>query len=350
MTYEEAIIQYLVSIDSSLDVLSSHEEGKLSGLPSWVLQKRSIDIGVTEDNEGIVIKIKPDDKLEEDRIVLKTIRTTNDVNEIIAPMDFRGKLPNKEPDNSFTMFADMSVVETNNPLAVPVLDNRFLIGWGRSSGFFTSFDIAKAKKEAINIWNNAKEGLGKSKNYVQETRKVFEKFHAIIKRKAFLERRVHRFVNEHENIFLPSHKRCLFERKLYLGDETRKADFILEREQGLPSIFIELESPVHNVFTKNYDLTAQANHASQQITEWVQFVENDPQRNAFGEYNFMTGTKERMVIIGRGVEDKERLINMKYGGITFWTYSIMLEEAKNRVNDSLASQYKLLGLAEIRPF
>jgi len=351
MNYEETIVQYLESVDSSLDMLSSHGEGKLSGLPSWVLQKRTIDIGVTEDNEGIVIKITPDDNLEEDRVVLKTIRTTNDVNEIIAPMSFGGQLPNKEPDNNFfVQLSDMSVVEMNNPLAVPVLDNRFMVAWGRSSGFFKSFDIAKAKEEAINIWNSAKEGLEKNNNYVQETRKVFEKFQAIIKRKAFLERRVHRFVNEHKNIFLPSHKRCLFEHKLYLGDEMRTADFILEREQGLPAIFIELESPVYNVFTKKYDLTAQANHASKQISEWVQFVENDPMRNAFGEYSFMTGPKERMVIIGRGVEDKERLINTKYSGITFWTYSIMLEEAKNRVNDSLSSQYKLLGLEEIRPF
>lgn len=91
-------------------------------------------------------------------------------------------------------------------------------------------------------------------------------------------------------------------------------------------------------------------YTSQQISEWVKFVENDPMRNASGEYNFMTGPKERMVIIGLGVEDKERLINTKYGGITFWTYSIMLEEAKSRVNKMLSSQYKLLGIAEVRPF
>jgi hypothetical protein len=350
MNYEETIVQYLRAVDSGLDVLSNHEERKLSGLPSWALQKRTIVIGVTEDNEGIVIKIMPDGNLEEDKIVLKQLRTINDVNEIIKPMNFNGPLPNKGPKDGFTLISDMSVVETNNPLAIPVLDNRFLIGWGRSSGFFKIFDIAKAKEESINLWNSAKESLGNKKNYIQETRKIFEIFEAIIKRKAFLERRIHRFVNEHKGIFLPSHKKCLYEHKLYLGAETRTADFILEREQGLPAIFVELESPVHTVLTKKYDLTAQANHARQQISEWVQFVENDPRRNASGEYSFMTGPKERMVIIGRGFEDKERLINTKYDGITFWTYSIMLEEAKNRANDSLSLQYKLLGLDEIRPF
>jgi hypothetical protein len=64
----------------------------------------------------------------------------------------------------------------------------------------------------------------------------------------------------------------------------------------------------------------------------------------------MNGPKERMVIMGRGIVDKERFVNTKYDGTTFWTYSIMLEEAKNRANNSLSSQYKLLGLGEIRPF
>lgn len=350
MSYEKAIVEYLLAVDSSLDSLSKHEERKLSGLPGWVLQKRNIDIGVTEDSEGVVVRVTPDDGLEEDRPTLRVIRTVDDVSNIIAPMNYRGDLPNKQPGDSFIIFSDLSVVEADNPLAVPVLDSKSMTGWGRSSGFFNVFNIETAKKDALNAWNSAKEGLGKNKNYVQETRKVLETFQAIIKRKAFLERRVHRFVHEHGNIFLPSHKRCLYEQKLYCGDQMRIADFILEREHGLPAIFLELESCVHNVFTKKYELTAQANHARQQISEWVQFVENDPQRNASGENGFMTGLKERMVIIGRGIEDKERLKNTKYDGVTFWTYSIMLEEAKARMNNSLESQYKLLGLKEVRPF
>lgn len=119
----------------------------------------------------------------------------------------------------------------------------------------------------------------------------------------------------------------------------RKADFILEREQGLPSIFIELESPVHSVFTKKGDLTAQSNHARQQVSEWVKYVENEPQTNAKDEYSFLTGPKERMVVIGRGIENKDRLIDTKYDGVTFWTYSIMLEEAKSRMNKRLGSIY-----------
>ena len=113
---------------------------------------------------------------------------------------------------------------------------------------------------------------------------------------------------------------------------------------------VDFTGPVHKVFTKNGDLTAQSNHARQQVSEWVKYVENEPQTNASNEHLFLTGPKERMVIIGRGLDIREKLIDTKYDGVTFWTYSLMLEEARNRMNDRLASQYKLLGLEAVKPF
>ncbi len=350
MNYAEVIARYLSIIDDSLDSLSSHNEENLSNLPSWVLQKRLIDIGVTSDNEGVVLKITPDDSLENDNIKVFEVNTVDDISKIIAPMSFGGRLPNKEPEKSFILLADMSVVVANNPIAVPVMDNKFMVGWGRTSGFSDTFEEAKAKEEAISIWNAAASNLKTKGTFVQEVRNIFDKFEAIIKRKAFLERRIHRYINHHRNIFLPEHKTCLYEHMLYLKREMRKADFILEREQGLPSIFIELESPVHNVFTKKGDLTAQSSHARQQVSEWVKYVENEPQTNATEEHSFLTGPKERMVVIGRGLEYRERLIDTKYDGVTFWTYSLMLEEAINRMNKRLSSQYKLLGLDAVEPF
>ena len=350
MDFKKSIIEYFQILDDSLDVLSQHNEGKLQNLPSWVLQKRRIEIGVTPDREGVVLKIDPDDRLEDDEFLMTEIVTAEDASKIIDPMSFQGRLPNNEPENNFILIGGLSVVEANNQLAAPVLDNKFMLGWGRTDGFFNSFNHEKAKEEAITLWNNALNDSNERKNYVQSINGILDKFRAIIKRKAFLERRIHRYINDHRSIFLPSHKQCLYEHKLYLGNEMRKADFILEREQGLPAIFIELESPVHKVLTKNNDLTAQSNHARQQISEWIKFVEQNPQQNATGAYSFMTGPKERMVVIGRGLEDKERLIDTKFDGVTFWTYSMMLDEAIDRLNNALASQYKMLGLEEKRPF
>ena len=228
-------------------------------------------------------------------------------------------------------------------LAVPVFDQRCLtVGVGEGVSL-KSLNIDTAKQKAIELWNSAVEGV-KGQSFIQETMKVFEKFQTIAKRKAFLERRIHRFMNEYSGLLLPSHKKCLSEQALYLGDEKRKSDFILEREQGLPPMLIELESPVHEILTKRGDLTAPANHARQRISEWVSFIEGDPLRNASGENSFLTGPKERLVIIGRGLEHRQRLIQTKFDGITFWTYSILIEEARNRWNNHIASQYKLLGL------
>lgn len=351
MNYDDVIIRYLSIIDDSIDNLSRRNEKSLSNLPSWVLQKRQIDIGLTIDKEGVVLKITPDESLEDDTVKVFEIKTVDDASKIVAPMYIIGDhLPNKEPENSFTLLADMSINIDNDPIAVPILDNKFLVGWGRVSGFLDTFKEVKAKEDSISLWNSAVNSIKTKRSFVQEVRNIFSKFEAIIKRKAFVERRIHRYINEYKSIFLPEHKTCLYEHKLYLNGEMRKADFILQREQGLPPIFIELESPVYNVFNKKGDLTSQSNHARQQVSEWVKYVENEPHTNATGEYSFLTGTKEKMVVIGRGIENRERLIDTKYDGVTFWTYSLMLEEAKNRMNERLLSQYKLLGLEAVKPF
>lgn len=350
MNHTEITTRYLDTIDESIDKLSNQKEGTLSKLPSWVLHKRIIQIGVTNDEEGVVIKITPDSKLVSDAVSISTIINANDINRIASPMRFEGRLPNKEPEDFFTTVGDMSIVEANNPLAIPVLDNKFLIGWGRSAAFSNAFSIENAKKEAIEMWNGATNNLKPRQSYIQETRRVLDKFEAIVKRKSFLERRIHRFINEHRSILLPEHRTCLFEHRLHLDSETRVADFILGREQGLPSIFIELESPIHEVFTKRGDLTAQVNHARQQVSEWVKYVELAPQLNAFGELKFLTGPKERMIIIGKDTDKKDRLIDTKHDGVTVWTYSILLQEAKQRMNNRLVSQYKMLGIDPTEPF
>lgn len=350
MNFAEIITQYLDTVDEGIDTLSNRKEGKLSKLPSWVLHKRMIQIGVTEDGEGIAIKITPDSKLDRDSVSTTTIHDVRDINRVFFPMQFKGRLPNKEPKDSFVTVGDMSIVEANNPLAVPVLENKFMVGWGRSPAFADTFSVENAKKEAIDMWNAATNNLEPRRSWVQETKKVLDKFEAIVRRKSFLERRVHRFINEHRSIFLPEHKTCLFEHHLQLNGETRIADFILGREQGLPSIFIELESPVHEIFTKRGDLTAQVNHARQQVSEWVKYVELAPQSNASGGLEFLTGPKERMIIIGKNTNEKEKLIDTKYDGVTVWTYSILLQEARRRMNNRLVSQYRMLGLNPIEPF
>lgn len=57
-----------------------------------------------------------------------------------------------------------------------------------------------------------------------------------------------------------------------------------------------------------------------------------------------------MVIIGRGLEHKERLVDTKFDGVVFWTYHVLIEEAKRRLNDQYEAQCRMIGLEGRRPF
>lgn len=340
MGIEEYILNYFKTLDESLDALSLHNEGDITNLPSWVHTTRKIVVGITSDGEGIALKVTPDVTLATDEITVKTITDKADINNIIS-MSFEGFSLQRL---DFMLIGDM-VVSGSNPLSMPALHDRSLVGFGKSQGFFEVFDINKAKQEAIDLWNKRNlSNPNKQVSYVVEVRSILSRMQAIIKRKAFLERRIHRFINEHKKVLLPNYRNCLFEHILQRNGEKRKADFILEREQGLPPMLIELESPVHKVFTARLDLSAEANHARQQISEWVSFIDTEPQSNAQGDLSFLSGPKERLIIIGRGLENRSKLIETKFDGTVIWTYDLFIEEAKRRLNDSYAGQCQMLNM------
>ncbi len=176
-------------------------------------------------------------------------------------MSYTGTRLESLPDGFFTCMGDMLMTADNNPLLPPAIDNRSLIGWGRQKGLENTFSVSKAKEDAINFWNKRLLKKNPSRSYIHEVTIILERLESLIKRKAFLERRIHRFIHDHKAILLPQHRRCLYEHPLHRGTSVRRTDFILEREQGLPAMLIELESPIHQVFTKSMDLTAPTNHA-----------------------------------------------------------------------------------------
>lgn len=344
-----AVLQnYHNELNENIEKLSMHEEGNINNLPSNMLTTNHYTIGLTDDMKGLVLKSQPNSTLSSDKVTNINITKTQDINRIIHPMSFQGSLDTLK--NGFTMFGDMTVIETDNPLAKPVLNNKFHIGWGSVEEFEKMFTIQKAKEDAINIWNVSKTS-GNNKSYILEVNNIFDKLSAIIKRKAFLERRVHRYINEHKEIFLPQFKNCLFEKKLLLNDTYRKADFILERENGLAPLLIELESPVHEILTKNNSLTSYANHARDQIDEWVEFIHKNPNDNCQDNMSFLSSVNiEKLVIIGKSLDKKDILINKKFSGTIFWTYDMLIEEAKQIMNNKYVSQCKLLKLEPHNPF
>jgi len=348
---KKQIAEYLSIVDSSIDLLSNRSEGALSKLPSWLQSTRKINIGYTSDFEGFVIKIEPNVKVKKDEFHFHKISSASDASKILAPMNYKGTSPNRlQPEDSFLLISELSIVEVDNPIAPPVLDSRNMFGWGRKRGLLNSFLPTKAKEQAIDLWNKSLLPEAGEGNYIHNVTSILRRFSSIVRRKSFIERRIHRYINTHRDVLLPVHKKCYYEHRLFFEEDYRDADFILEREQNLPAILIELESPVHKVFTKSGDLTAAVNHARNQISEWIKFINNNLARNASGDLDFLRGPHQRLVIIGRGLEHSELLKDTKYNDTIIWTYDLMISEAKAMLNKALSNQYRLLNMKEIHPF
>ena len=141
---------------------------------------------------------------------------------------------------------------------------------------------------------------------------------------------------------LPAHKQCYYEHRLQLGAKERIADFILEREFALPAILIELENPASPAFRQDGQLTQFANHAREQIREWVQIIDDGP-GNRTGEMAFLAGPKIRLVVLGESLRFIDKMKESARSDTTIWTYDMLLQEAKERVHQELASLHKQMG-------
>ncbi|PGL45468.1 Shedu anti-phage system protein SduA domain-containing protein [Bacillus thuringiensis] len=341
---KEIIKEYFKQLDQSIEKLSNKFEGNLTTIPSWVLCYRKIRIGYVESSNFVLISATPYDDLDEDEITEEVISTNEELSTFNSPWFSRYAGISKLPNHSHHFeYSDAKLIEPNNVNAVPVLHDKAVRIEITRDLISEVFSIENAKQRAIDFWNNKLNELPGGNSFVDNLQNIFSRFRSIIKRKSFVERRVHRYINEYYTYLLPSHIQKYFEHPLYLKDDTRIADFILKRENAFPSLLIELESPNVKVFKKNGELTAQANHAKNQISEWVRFIERNP-KNAEDEFEFLNGPKERLVIMGRGMEFEEEMISSKYTDTIIWTYDFLIVEAKNKWNRFIIEQCKLLGI------
>ncbi len=60
--------------------------------------------------------------------------------------------------------------------------------------------------------------------------------------------------------------------------------------------------------------------------------------------SFLTGPKERLVIIGRGLDWADAMRDSKFGINKVWTYDMLVLEAKKRWNKLIIDQCKLIGI------
>lgn len=341
---KKIIVEYFKQIDRSIEMLSNKFEGNLTSMPPWVLCYRKIRIGYVANSNFVLISATPSNDLDEDEVTEELISTNEELRTFQPPW-YKGNMSiSTLPNHSYHMeYGNVKLIHKDNINAIPALHDKAVRIEVTKDLISEVYSIESAKQIAIDYWNNEQNNLPEGKSFVDNLQNIFNRFRNIIKRKSFVERRVHRYINDYYIYLLPSHIEKYFEHPLYLKDEKRIADFILKRENGFPPLLIELESPNVRVFKKNGEPTAEANHAKNQISEWVRFIERNP-KNADDEFEFLDGPKERLVIMGRGVEYEEEMINSKYTDTIIWTYDFFIAEAKVKWNKVIAEQCKLLGI------
>jgi hypothetical protein len=339
------ILSYLNDIDQSLEELSKKYEHRVTGLPSWVLCNRRIYIAQTPNPDFFLIKIEEDRQLEQDQIINCSINTKSELNQFIEPWSTNLNWQTLPTRNHIHRFSDVVLIQSNDFNALPTFEYKKLLVYITRDLIPVEFSTGNAKKHALDYWNNADNHfpLQDAKSFIYNLQTVFNKFEHIIKRKAFLERRVHRFINSYSKQLLPNHKRVYFEHELSLRGERRVADFILQRDDGMPALLIELENPSVKIFKNNGELTAEANHAKNQISEWIRFIDQN-QENIKDDMYFLSGPKQRLVVMGKGLEYQQEMIDSKFTDTTMWTYEYLIKQAKDQWNSIIKEQCNLIGI------
>lgn len=353
-TFEALIRSYYRELDEAVSLLSHGVEPVLAFVSPLILERRRIQLGITGDGLKYAIRVDPQPDLAEDAFEVVSMRSDGDLGTVIYPSVPTGGLAGIPSDGSI-LFQGARLTVDQSPLDDDIAVIPGMVGFGPTSDLVRIFGAEAAKSDAIDVWNSAVTGLDKSGSFVAQAKSVFARLASMIKLKAFKERRVHRFINGHSRLLLPDHQEVFFEYELTGKDESRVADFVLRRDVSMPALLVELESPVHPVVTRSGDWTYQVNHARGQIDTWERLIDSFPDMNAneenkCGDMTFLRGRRDRLVVIGRGLEASEEMKGSSYGGTMIWTYEMLIKEAKSRWSGILSSQRALLGLPSIEPF
>ena len=336
---EQAFRQYFVELDASIEKLSHKMEGSITRLPSWVLVHRRITIGKLAEGSVWTYSVVPDSDLTEDVVIVNEHMTEAESAELLRPV----VVDVTKHRLHGIQFGDAVLAAAGKPNTRSRVVIAGLRGICPHAAIPSTFSTDLARRHALDFWNLAANDIGGSGSFVDAADAVFWRLSSLLHRKSFLERRVHRYIREHSSLLLPSFKKCHSEYALFRGTDKQVADFVLEREYIQPALLIELESPRSKLYRKNGELTAEANHAREQIGRWVRFIDEEP-ANSEGEMGFLKGTKERLIIMGRGLDRLDEMRASIYADTRIWTYDVLLSEAKDHWTAILAEQCRYLGI------
>jgi hypothetical protein len=115
---------------------------------------------------------------------------------------------------------------------------------------------------------------------------------------------LHQFIKKHPELLCPTAEKSWS--KLPFGNWV--SDFVF-RETPNDYLLVEIEAPIHELFRKDGQQRQEVTHAIKQISDWVEFIENnkDLVESTLGLTGISTNPR-RLVVIGRssGLTDENR--------------------------------------------
>lgn len=340
-------LAYFRALDAAANRASHLKEHLTAQLPSWVLAHRRITIAYIKGFDGFTLRAIPDDLLTEDSVDTFVVSNETEYHEVIKPFPlnvqrgFRGAV----------WFGDPRLEKKDEPLLPPAFAPRGVVAFmSDDAAVDETLSEESAARSIAEHWTRVEFGLERGTSAYLQMDLVFKRFSALISRRAWKERRIHRYINQHR-FLLPPYKRCFYEHEIRANGETRIADFILEREAAFPALLIELESPLNRLFRADGELTREANHAREQIREWAEMIDDEP-ANRSGDMTFLRGPKQRLVVQGEGLQLIERMRSSANADTVVWTYDMLLKEARERVHAQFLQIYLATGgsVDDLPPF
>ena len=193
MTDDERLaLNHFLEVDAALERLSNSVEPGIALLPSVFLTTRKIELAYWQ--EEVVVRVTPDAKLDSDTVSSCILKNHSDFVNFHGPYWMLRQQVRASGDNRFFSSGDFLVDDPSATMALPVYRSKHMLAFGRKDQLTDAFNVDSSKYHALNIWNIGKQRLNQEcRNYVNYVNDTITKLSAIIKRKAFFERRIHRF-------------------------------------------------------------------------------------------------------------------------------------------------------------
>ena len=218
------ITHYLNALDASVTKLSHMEEGRLAGLPDWIMTERRVTLGVDTLLGGVAVAMRPSPALSKNDIHLVLLKTIEDFERVLdsPPTPAKGtRLEGGMPHGwwPFRLLTGLTLVPVDRPDVNPSVVLPGLEGIGGIRYALRTFEPDRAREAALHFWTQAKAGVTDERSALLAVQRVFDRFESIISDTGFAERRVHRYIRDHARVLLPAFTNSFFEVSFRLGDE-----------------------------------------------------------------------------------------------------------------------------------